>query len=207
MRTQAQPTVRASRRLFRGGPARGSPWQRRASCSVQVMLFDSWTSIARILLVGIGAYGALIVMLRISGKRTLAKMNAFDLVVTVALGSTLSTIVVSRDVPLADGVAALALLIALQFTVAWTSVRVPAVEHLVKSTPSLLLYRGQLRPDQLRRHRVTRDELQAAVRAAGLADFAAAGAVVLETDGSFSVVPMEALGSRHTLQGIDTGAR
>jgi uncharacterized membrane protein YcaP (DUF421 family) len=41
--------------------------------------------------------------LRVSGKRTLAKMNAFDLVVTVALGSTLATILLSADVSLAEG--------------------------------------------------------------------------------------------------------
>lgn len=46
--------------------------------------------LVRILMVGIGGYAALIGVLRLSGKRTLSKMNAFDLIVTVALGSTLA---------------------------------------------------------------------------------------------------------------------
>jgi hypothetical protein len=57
------------------------------------------------------AYGVLIFFLRVSGKRMLSKMSAFDLVVTIALGSTLATILLSKDVTLAEGIAALGLLI------------------------------------------------------------------------------------------------
>ena len=49
------------------------------------------------------AYAALVLFLRISGKRTLAKLNAFDLVVTVALGSTLSAIILQESIALAKG--------------------------------------------------------------------------------------------------------
>ena len=83
------------------------------------MFFQSWSSLAATAITGVSAYIALIVTLRLSGKRTLAKMNAFDFVVTVALGSTLATVLLSKDVPLAEGVLAFALLIALQFAVAW----------------------------------------------------------------------------------------
>lgn len=177
------------------------------------MFFDSWSNLGGTVVTGIVAYTVLVLFLRLSGKRTLAKMNAFDLIVTVALGSTLSTILVSRDVPLADGLVALALLIGLQFAVAWSSVRVPAFEHLVKSTPSLLLYRGELRHDQLKGQRVSAEEVRAAVRSAGLARLSEVGAVVLETDGSFSVVPADALpsgeapGIDSALQGLDARER
>ena len=56
------------------------------------MFFESWFGIVRVALIGVCAYAALVVMLRVSGKRTLSKMNAFDFVVTVALGSTLATV-------------------------------------------------------------------------------------------------------------------
>ena len=51
------------------------------------MWFDSWGDIARVLLVGSAAYATLIVVLRLSGKRTLSQLNAFDFVITVAIGS------------------------------------------------------------------------------------------------------------------------
>ncbi len=151
-------------------------------------LFQDWAGIARTLLVGVLAYAGLILVLRLSGKRTLSKMNAFDLVVTVALGSTLATILLSQDVALAEGLVALALLIGLQYVVAWLSVRSAAVSRLVKAEPALLLYRGQFLHEALRRERVTESEVLAAVRAQGLAKADAVEAVILETDGSFSVV-------------------
>ncbi len=101
------------------------------------MFFDGWTGLVRVAVVGTCAYGALVVLLRISGKRTLAKLNAFDFVVTVALGSTLATVLLSSSVALAEGVLALALLVALQYAVAWASNRSTTVERLVKSEPDL----------------------------------------------------------------------
>ncbi|WP_231362619.1 hypothetical protein [Thioalkalivibrio sp. ALMg9] len=67
------------------------------------MFFGGWDGLLRTLVVGVLAYVALIVFLRLSGKRTLSKMNAFDLVVTVALGSTLATVLLAKDVALAEG--------------------------------------------------------------------------------------------------------
>jgi uncharacterized membrane protein YcaP (DUF421 family) len=67
-------------------------------------------------------------------------MNAFDLVVTVALGSTLATVILSKDVALAEGL--LALLFALQWVVAWGSTRSQWVSELVKSEPQILYHRG-----------------------------------------------------------------
>lgn len=156
------------------------------------MFFGTWAGLSRVVIVGILAYLGLVVLLRLSGKRTLAKMNAFDLVVTVALGSTLATILLSRNVPLAEGVLAFIVLIALQYAIAWLSVRIPAVDRLVKSEPTLLLYQGAFLPQALRRERVTEGEVRAAVRGYGIASLDGVEAVVLETDGSFSVVaPIE----------------
>jgi uncharacterized membrane protein YcaP (DUF421 family) len=56
------------------------------------MFFSGWDSLLRTLVVGLLAYVVLVVFLRLSGKRTLSKLNAVDLVVTVALGSTLATV-------------------------------------------------------------------------------------------------------------------
>ncbi|MBB3912671.1 DUF421 domain-containing protein [Sphingomonas desiccabilis] len=163
------------------------------------MLFDSWQGLGRVLLVGALAYVALVAILRISGKRTLAKMNAFDLVVTVALGSTLATILLSKDVALAEGVLAFALLAALQFVVAWSSGRSRAVEQLAKAEPRVLLADGRFRDDALASERVTRDEVRAAVRGAGFGDLTRLAAVVLETDGSLSVIAATRAGDRAAL--------
>lgn len=67
------------------------------------MFFDSWDDIYRVTVIGVLAYVGLVLMLRISGNRTLSKMNSFGLVVTMAFGSTLSTIFVNKNVSLAVG--------------------------------------------------------------------------------------------------------
>jgi len=156
------------------------------------MLFQGWEGILRTALVGALAYVALIATLRISGKRTLAKLNAFDLVVTVALGSSLATILLSKDVALAEGVTALVSLIALQWLVAFLSVRSGAVAKLVRSGPTLLLRDGEVLPGALRRARVTQDELSSIIRQSQTPDPQDVAAVILESDGSFSVIAREA---------------
>lgn len=164
--------------------------------------FDGWQGIWRTALVGVLAYLALVVLLRVSGKRTLSKMNAFDLVVTVALGSILATILLSSEVALAEGLTALAVLILMQFVIAWLSVRSERVSRLVKSEPALLAYQGRLLPDALRRERVVDKEVWAAVRAQDIADLAEVEAVVLETDGTFTVVPRSEGTEKSTLQSV-----
>jgi uncharacterized membrane protein YcaP (DUF421 family) len=152
------------------------------------MLFESGRALLQTLVVGSLAYVALVLLLRMSGKRTLAKWNAFDLVVTVAFGSTLATMLLSRETTLAQGVVAFALLVGLQWTITRLSVRSRTVERWVKARPRLLLYEGELQHDALAAERVTESEVRAALRSHGIAGLEDVHAVVLETDGSFSVI-------------------
>jgi uncharacterized membrane protein YcaP (DUF421 family) len=166
------------------------------------MWFDSWSDLVRVLAVGAAAYATVVVVLRVSGKRTLAKLNAFDLVVTVAFGSTLATILLSSDVSWTEGALALVLLAVLQFAVAWTTVHLPGGRGVVTARPTLLLEDGRLLDDALRDQRITVDEVRQAVRATGTGDISSVAAVVLESDGSLSVVPLSQAGDRSTLQGV-----
>lgn len=165
------------------------------------MIIDDWESLARVLVLGTLAYVALILVLRVSGKRTLAKMNAFDLVVTVALGSVLATTLLNKDVALAEGITAFLVLVVLQFIIAALSVRFRAVEKLAKSDARALLTDGILDEGALRGERVTREEVMCPVRGAGLGDLAQVASVVLETDGSCSVVSRDRVGARTALPG------
>ena len=164
---------------------------------MELVFFNGWSSLFRILVIGLLAYTTLVLFLRVSGNRTLSKMNAFDLIVTVALGSTLATVLLSKDVALADGAVAMGLLISLQFIITWASVRFSWVRRLVTGEPLMLLYQGEYLPHSLRKARVTKAEVLAAIRGSGVSDVAAVQAVVLETDGSLSVVKREA-DSRHS---------
>ena len=152
------------------------------------MFFGGWNSLGRTLVVGVLGYVGVVFFLRISGKRTLSKMNAFDFIVTIALGSTLASMFVSPNVRLVEGLLALALLIFLQYAVTSLAVRSRRFQGVIKAQPTLLFHRGQALPDGLRRERVTREELLTAIRMAGYSDPDSVAAVVLETDGSLSVL-------------------
>lgn len=151
------------------------------------VLLGEWQPLVRTLIVGIGAYVGMLVIVRIGGHRTLAQLNAFDLVVTVALGSTLATVILSQEVSLAQGLLAFALLAALQFLLAWLARRSANMERLVHGEPVLLVHRGRNLDAALRRNRITVTEIEAAVRASG-SSTADVLAVVLETNGKISVV-------------------
>ena len=166
------------------------------------MWFDSWPAIARILLVGTAAYTVLVVILRVSGKRTLGQLNAFDFIVTVSLGSTLATILLSPDVSWTEGATALALLVGLQLLVAWISAHWPQARGAFTAEPALLLADGQIRRDALRANRLTESELRQAVRMQGTGDLSQVKAVVLETNGSFSVITTSQYGNGSALQDV-----
>ena len=168
------------------------------------MLFDTWSGLLRVLVVGVLAYVALVVLLRVSGKRTLSKLNAFDLIVTVSLGSTLATILLSKDVALAEGVLALAVLIFAQYAITALSTRSESVQRLVKATPRLIVYRGRILQDAMRSERLTEEEIWAVLRGQGYASLEDVGAVVLETDSSLSVLGRDAAGgaSLHNVHGV-----
>jgi uncharacterized membrane protein YcaP (DUF421 family) len=152
------------------------------------MFFNSWGDLLRILIVGTAAYAGLVLFLRVSGKRTLSKMNAFDLVVTVAFGSTLASTLLSSDVSLSEGLTAFALLILLQFVSTWMSVRFPWYQRIIKARPRLLAFDGEVDPHAMKEERVTQEELAAAIRDSGVPNVQEARAIVMETDGSIAVI-------------------
>ena len=152
------------------------------------IFYNRWEDLARTLMIGVLAYVFLVGCLRWSGKRTLSKMNAFDFIVTISLGSVLASILLSKSVSLSEGMLALSLLVGLQFVVTWTSVRFRWVRRFVTGEPLLLLDQGEFLPAALQRARVTENEVRAAIRAAGIGHLDRVAAVVLETDDSFSVV-------------------
>jgi uncharacterized membrane protein YcaP (DUF421 family) len=154
---------------------------------------------------GVASYAVLLVVLRSSGKRTLAKLNAFDLVVTVALGSILATSLLSTEVALAEAAAAIAVLVAAQYVVAWGSVRSDPFRRAVRSKPAVLVSDGRLRAEALRQNRVSEGEVRQAVRSAGRGGFDTLAAVVLESDGSLSVIGRDHVGSGDALSDVGGG--
>lgn len=156
------------------------------------MMFEiTLDSFIRIVTVGFLAYVGLIIFLRISGKRTLTKLNAFDLVVTVALGSTLATVLLNNSISLLEGMTAFALLIFLQYLFTLFSVHSKWFNNIIKSEPSLLFLDEQFLRSTMKKERIKEIEILQAIRNTGFGSTEKVKAVVLETDGSLSVISSE----------------
>ena len=151
-------------------------------------VFAGWDSIARIITVGVPIYFVLLFLVRVAGKYSLSKTEAYGLIVTVALGSALASAVLTREVTLVDGIFAIAILLGLQYSLSWSIIQFPWAARWFTGTPRLLFYNGHFQRDAMYNERVSEAEITAAVRQHGIACLDDVGAVVLETDGSFSVI-------------------
>lgn len=155
------------------------------------MWFEIWTAMLRIGLFSVVTYVALTALIRVFGKRTISKMNPGDFVITVAIGSVAGSMIVSPEVPIMNGLAALTGLLGMQFVVERLTSKWSGLRRAVDGSPTLLLHRGTLLTDNLARENVDEEDILAALRKRGLARLDDAEAVVLEIGGGFSVVPKQ----------------
>jgi uncharacterized membrane protein YcaP (DUF421 family) len=149
--------------------------------------FESWYNVGRTVTLSIIGFAALMILLRVSGKRTLSKLNAFDFVFVVAVGSVFASTIISKDITLVEGVAAMATLIAIQVIMAELAARFPIAERIINGEPTLLLSRGKFIPRALKKERITEEEVRGAIRANGVNRVEDVDAVILENDGTLSV--------------------
>ena len=137
----------------------------------------------------LAVYLALLVGLRVSGKREMGQMTVFDLVVLLLLANAVQNAMVGPDTSLLGGILAAGVLLAANALVAGMGLRSPRFRRLVEGAPTLLVLHGKIIPQNMRREEVDEESLLAALREHGLADISQADMAVLEIDGSISVVP------------------
>ena len=168
------------------------------------MFWTGWFPVLKAVVLAACAYASLLLFLRLSGKRSTGKLNMFDWVVTVALGSMLATTILSQDTPLAAGLTGFAALLGLQFVLSWLSVRSSFVRGIVKAQPKLLFHQGEYLEKNMRNERITREEVAAAAREQGLASLDDVASVVLETNAAISVIEKRAPSDEGTLGRVAT---
>jgi uncharacterized membrane protein YcaP (DUF421 family) len=140
----------------------------------------------------VAVYFALLVLLRVAGKRELGQMTPFDLVVLLVISNAVQNAMVGPDTSLTAGLLAAALLLAVNHLVDRTAMRFGWLGHRLTGTPTLLVNDGKLIDEHLRREGVDVDEVLQALREHGVASIADVKMAVLEVDGTISVVPVDA---------------
>ena len=166
------------------------------------VFFDGWHGMLRVTILAVTGYIALILMLRMSSKRTLSQMNVFDFVYIVVVGDLLAIMILDETVSLAEGLLAIVVLLGFKVGLAWLTTRSRGAEHAVNGEPTLLVRRGRFLHEAMHAQRVTEAEIIASVREQGIADLEDVEAVVLETNGAFSVVHVGTPGRASTLRNI-----
>lgn len=151
-------------------------------------MFNDLSALSHTFIVGSIGYVLIIFLLRVSGKRTLSKWNSFDFVVTIAFGSILASMLLSESTSLVQAILGFGLLVLYQFLITWVAARSALVQKLIKARPTLIFYEGQFLQPLLTRERVSEGEVLATIRNQGIGNLNQVSAVILETDGSFSVI-------------------
>ncbi|WP_421385218.1 DUF421 domain-containing protein [Bacillus salacetis] len=166
------------------------------------LLFNGWKSLVRAFLMCLLAYPFLILLLRLFGRRTLASVNIFDFIITVTYGATLSSILTNDKVSLAEGAVILCMLTLLQFVVAKLSTKSNRISDLIKASPSFLYYNGRFIEEEMDRERIKVEDLRLKIRQEGMSSFEKVEAIVLEGDGSLSIIKKEEGSSLEALRGV-----
>lgn len=132
-------------------------------------------------------YSALLVMVRVSGKRTVGQFTPFDLLVVMLLSESVSNALSGGDQSLLGGLLAAATLIGLNLLIGWLTSLSPRLEHLVEGRAVLLGRNGQIYEACLKQHRVGRGDVERALREADCS-LPEMRCLFLESDGGISVL-------------------
>jgi len=148
----------------------------------------SLSDLFMIFLSGLGIYIALLVFTRMSGLRSFSKLSSFDFSITVAFGTVVASTLLSKSPSLLAGAFALSVLFAIQFCVSRLRRSSALMRKLVDNEPILLMARDRVLSKNLTAVRMTNDDLNYKLRAAGITHKKQVLAVVMETTGDVSVL-------------------
>lgn len=152
------------------------------------MFFNGFESIYTSIIISVILYFSIVLLLRLSGKRTLSDLNAFDLLVTITMGSIAATTILSKDTSYIDGIISITTLVILQYIVAKVSVFSKAINKLIRSESTLVFYKGKFLEENMKKMRITKNDiLQQARQQQGITSNQIS-AVILESNGKLSVI-------------------
>ena len=156
---------------------------------MDMLFFDSIDKLGRIVLTTVMVYVLVVLTTKISGKRSTSQLNNFDWIVTVMIGSLGASTILLKDIPFIEGVASILVLYLLQFLVTKYASISPQFSNFFLSEPRIVFYQGQFLPDAMRDERLTRQEIECAMRSEGMNSFDDIEAIVFESDAKLTIIP------------------
>jgi uncharacterized membrane protein YcaP (DUF421 family) len=144
--------------------------------------------VAEKILRSIVVYVFLILGVRLAGKRQLAQLNAFDLVVLLTLSNTVQNAIIGDDNSVTGGLIGAATLLIVNYIVVWFLYGHERLDHLIEGDADVLIAEGKIKHDRLRKELITESELAAAARRQGFGSLQDVDRAVLEPGGTISLV-------------------
>jgi len=151
-------------------------------------IYASLPIIGKVLLTVLAIFSIVILVSRISGLRTFAKISSFDFASTIAVGSIIATIILNPGQSILKGGIALGGILLFQSVFTFMVRKIPAFEKLVTNKPMLIMQHGKILEDNLHSTNLSEEDLIAKLREANVIDFDEVLAVVLESTGDVSVL-------------------
>jgi uncharacterized membrane protein YcaP (DUF421 family) len=130
----------------------------------------------------------LLIVTRAVGRRELSSMEPFDLILLVVIGDLVQQGITQSDYSLTGTLIVIAVLAVMTVLTSWVSFRMPRLRPLLEGEPIVLVEHGRVIERNLRRERMTREELAAEARLQQIADLDAVRLAVLETNGRVSFI-------------------
>lgn len=127
-------------------------------------------------------------LVRVLGKRTTGQMNNFDWIITITIGAIIASGILQRGVAIVDALIAIVVLAFLQWATTKLVLRSRFAAKLVKARPELLVHRGRILEETTQRTRISDGEIYAALRGQGITQLKDVNWVILETNGTMSVI-------------------
>lgn len=155
---------------------------------MDMLFFDNIDKLGRIVLTTVMVYVLIVLTTKVSGKRSTSQLNNFDWIVTVMIGSLGASTVLLKDVPLIEGFSSILVLYLLQFLVTKYASISPQFSSIILSEPRIVFYQGQYLPDAMRAERLTRQELESAMRSEGISSLDEIEAIVFESDANLTII-------------------
>lgn len=141
---------------------------------------------------GAAIYIIILVIVRLSGKRTLAEVTVFDLVLILIIAETTQQAMLGDDFSIVNAALLILTLIIIDIALSYLKEYWPAAGKVIDGTPTLLLSHGKEDQKALKKARVDKEEILAAARfQMGLERFDQIKYAVLESDGDISIIPYE----------------
>ncbi|MGK7393818.1 MAG: DUF421 domain-containing protein [Candidatus Cyclobacteriaceae bacterium M3_2C_046] len=140
------------------------------------------------MVVGIVTYIAIVLLLKMAGKRTLANMNALDFIITVAIGSAYGRILTAQTITISEAVVAFLVLVSIQIGVSKLEVVYRKFGKFMMPAPKILYYKGEYQIRQMKKERINKRDLLAVLRKKSFTSLDQVDAIVLESNGQFSII-------------------